>query len=235
MKNLFFTSALVCILLTSCSGQRSIATPLPSLVSEPSPTATVTYTLTSTSTSISPTKLPSTPTFTPFPPYPTKKVIFEYYILGQHSYFDILYADYGYDLPNIVLYEDWQMLVDGKQTVLSVDEIQRFLSKLDTLGFFSIESNQYYDPTDKLYDFGDNYQEVNDGLKYCILVEAEKSRNLCVQEDYMQYLIPEMKSILRYVDEYKPTGLIPYEPDNASVPRCHSVGRTSASPTAASG
>ena len=164
-------------------------------------------------TRIPSTALPLTPTFTPFPPYPTKKVLFEYYILGQHSYFDIFYADYRYDLPKIVLYEDGQMLVGRGQKVLSADEIQRFLSKLDILGFFSIESNQQYDPTDKLYDFGDNYQEVNDGLKYCILVNTERSRNLCAQEDYIQYLIPEMKSIIKYLDEYQPTGLTPYEPD----------------------
>src|SRR4030095_3195904 len=29
----------------------------------------------------------------------------------------------------------------------------------------------------------------------------------------MQYLIPEMKSIIKYLDEYKPTGLTPYFPD----------------------
>jgi hypothetical protein len=213
MKKLFFISVMVCIIFTSCNGQRNVATAFPSLSQEPSSTATPTFTLTSTPTRIPSAELPSTPTFTPFPPYPIKKVLFEYYILGQHSYFDIFYADYRDDLPNIVLYEDGQMLVDGEQKNLSADEIQRFLSKLDTLGFFSIESNQQYDPTDKLYDFGDNYQEVNDGLKYCVLVNTETSRNLCAQEDYMQYLIPEMKSIIEYIDEYKPTGLTPYFPD----------------------
>ncbi|HLO16648.1 MAG TPA: hypothetical protein VK206_17575, partial [Anaerolineales bacterium] len=158
------------------------------------------------------TELSSTPTFTPFPPYHTKKVVFEYYIVGQHSYFDMFYANHP-ELPNIIFYDDGQILVSGQQKVLSADEIKRFLSKLEALGFFSLESNQQFDLTDKLYDFGNNYQEVNDGLKYCIFVNTEKSRNLCAQEDYMQYLTPEMKSILKYLDEYKPTGLTPYYPD----------------------
>ena len=214
MKKLFLISAVVCVLLAACGGQRNIPTVFPSLSPEPSSTITAkaTSTLTLTPTRIQPTKLPSTPTFTPFPPYHTKKVVFEYYIVGQHSYFDMFYADYP-ELPNIILYNDGQMLVNGKQKVLSADETKRFLSKLDTLGFFSLESNQQYDVTDKLYDFGNNYQEVNDGLKYCILVSAERSKDLCVQEDYMQYLIPKMKAILKYLDGYKPIGLTPYYPD----------------------
>lgn len=201
----------LCFIISACGEEENIPTVFPA--STLTPSVVPASTAISTPIPVQPSELPSTPTFTPFPPYQTKRVIFEYYILGQHSYFDIFYANYRDDLPNIVLYEDGQMLVGGGQKVLSADEIQRFLSKLDTLGFFSIESNQQYDPTDKLYDFGDNYQEVNDGIKFCILVNAERSRDLCAQEDYMQYLIPEMKSIIKYLDEYKPTGLTSYFPD----------------------
>ncbi len=210
MKKLFLISAVVWMLLTAC-GQRNTPTVFSSLTPEPI-AAIATSTLTSTPTRIQPTELPSTPTFTPFPPYHTKKVVFEYYIVGQQSYFDMFYADCC-QLPKIVLYDDGQMLVAGGQKVLSADEINKFLSKLDALGFFLLESNQQYDPTDKLYDFGNNYQEINDGLKFCILVNAERSRNLCVQDDYMQYLIPKMKAILKYLDGYKPADLNPYYPD----------------------
>jgi hypothetical protein len=213
MNKSFYLSGLVCIILTSCNGQRNITTAFPSLTQEPSSTLAPTFTLTSPSTRIPRTEPASTATFTPFPSYPHKKVLFEYYILGQHSYFDIFYSNYRDDLPNIVLYEDGQMVVGREQKILSADEILEFLSKLDTLGFFSIESNQQYDPTDKLYNFGDNYQEVNDGLKYCILVNTERSKNLCAQEDYMHFLIPEMKSIIKYFDEYEPAALTPYFPD----------------------
>jgi len=100
-----------------------------------------------------------------------------------------------------------------KQKALSSDEIKRLLSKLETLGFYSLESNQQYNQTDKLYDFGNNYQEINDGLRYCISVNSDKSRNLCVHESYLQFLIPKMKTILEYLDQYEPASMIPYYPD----------------------
>lgn len=116
------------------------------------------------------------------------------------------------------MYDDGQIIIgDGnetyKQKVLSSNEIKRFLSKLETLGFYLLESNQKHDPTDKLYDYGNNYQKSYDGLGYCILVNADKSRNLCVYEPDIQFLIPKMKSILKYLDEYTPTGMTPYYPD----------------------
>lgn len=211
---MLFVSAVVCLLLTACNRLRDVPNAFTSLTPEPSHTATAiaTSTLLATQTRIAPTEIPSTPTFTPFPPYHSKKVIFEYYIVGQQSYFDAFYADCC-QLPRIILYDDGQMLVNGRQKVLSSDEIKVFLSKLDAFGFFTLESNQQHDLTDKLYDFGNNYQEVNDGLKYCILVNAEKTTNLCAREDYMQYLIPNMKTIFKYLDKYKPTGLTPYYPD----------------------
>ena len=87
------------------------------------------------------------------------------------------------------------------------------MSKLEQLGFYTIESNQEHDPSDKLYNFGNNFQPSSDGLWDCILVAAEKSRELCVREMEIQYLIPEMKKILQYIDEYKPAELTPYVPD----------------------
>jgi hypothetical protein len=103
--------------------------------------------------------------------------------------------------------------VTYKQKVLSSDEIKWFLSKLERLGFYSLESNQKDDPTDKLYNFGNNYQEFADGLWDCIWVNANRSRNLCVYESYIQFLIPKMKNILKYLDEYEPAGMTPYYPD----------------------
>ena len=113
----------------------------------------------------------------------------------------------------IVLYDDGQMILGGEQKVLSADEIEMFLSKLDSMGFFSLESNQRHDPTDKLYDYGNNYQKSFDGIKYCILTNAEKSRKLCAYEPDREFLIPEMKNILKYLDEYKPVDMTPYYPD----------------------
>ena len=124
----------------------------------------------------------------------------------------------GNIVTRLVLYDDGELLIAGngetyKQKILSSTEIKSFLSKLETLGFYSLESNQQYDQTDKLYDFGNNYQKVAGGLWYCVSVNADKSRTLCVRESYSQFLIPEMKGILQYLDEYKPAGMTSYYPD----------------------
>jgi hypothetical protein len=204
---------MICITLTACDGQKSTPTVFPSITPEPRIIAIPTTT--SIPTEIFPTQPLPTPTFTPFPPYQNKQVIFNYYVAGNQSGFDEFFAPESCCSldTRIVLYDDGQMIIAGKQKVLSSDEIKGFLSQLETLGFYSIESNQQRDITDKLYNFGNNYQEVNDGLKYCVLVNAKKSRKLCAREDYMQYLIPKMKAIFKYLDEYEPAGMTPYYPD----------------------
>jgi hypothetical protein len=223
MGKTLLLSIAVCITLTSCNGQKDIPTVLPSVTLKPSSTTTAMTipALISTPTRIQPTEPPFTPTFTPFPPYHNKEVIFDYSVIGNQADWDMFFdPPSGNIVTKLVLYDDGQMLIAGtaetfKQKVLSSNEIKNFLSKLETLGFYSIESNQKYDPTDKLYNFGNNFQEVEvfDGLWYCIFVNADKSRELCVREPYIQFLIPKMKRILQYLDEYKPTGMTPYYPD----------------------
>ena len=219
MKKTFLISLAACILLTACSGQKNIPTMLPSFTPEPGSTLTATSTLIPTPIKIQPTEPPAAPTVTPFPRYQNKNVIFDYYIVGNQADWDPFFdPPSGNIVTRLVLYDDGQMLIAGagqtyKQKVLSSAEIKSFLSKLDALGFYSLESNQQDDQTDKLYDFGSNYQEAGDGLWYCISVDADRSRNLCVREPYIQFLVPKMKRILQYLDEYKPTGIIPYYAD----------------------
>ena len=45
------------------------------------------------------------------------------------------------------------------------------------------------------------------------MINMDKSKELCAYRPDVQYLVPEMKSILKFLDEYKPTGLTPYSPD----------------------
>ncbi len=225
MRKQFIFLVLICIFLTACGGQKDTPSRSPSMAAETiisvTPTATSTSTGTPTATS-APTKIPSstinpTATYTPLPPYQNKHVIFNYYILGNHSDYDYFYTpDFCCSITKLVIYEDGQIIIAGektKQKVLSKDEINQFLSKLDTLGFFSVESNQKHNPTDKLYDYGQNYQKSNDGLKDCILVNGDRTRNLCVRETDLQYLIPKMKSILQYLDKYNPGSMTQYFPD----------------------
>jgi hypothetical protein len=215
MKKIFILSIMIGMVVSACGAPDSVPTVHPAFTALPSATITRTATsvLTPTPAIIRPTEAPPTASFTPFPPYRVKKVIFEYYVVGCLSYFDPFYAESHPDYARIVLYDDGQMLIGRKQKFLSESEIRNLLSKLEALGFFSIESNQRHDREDGLYNFGSGYEEVNDGLKYCVSVDADKSGTVCAYEPYMQFLIPQMKNILAYLDGYKPTGMIPYYPD----------------------
>lgn len=216
---------MLCFVIAACSRQRNVPAAFPSNTSLSRSTATSTTTATSTivstPTRIQPTESPAIPTFTPFPPYQNKGVVFDYYLIGNHADWDIFFdPPSGNIVTRLVLYDDGQMLIAGagetyKQKMLTSDEVKSFLSKMETLGFYSLESNQEHDPTDKLYNFEGKYEEVGviDGLEYCILVNSNRLRKLCVQESYLQFLIPTMKNILQYLDEYKPGGMTPYYPD----------------------
>lgn len=215
---------MLCFVVAACGGPRNIPIAFPSStpLQESMATSLIpTPTIVSTPTRIQSPESAATPTFTPFPPYHNKKVVFDYYVVGNLADWDIFFdPPSGNIVTRLVLYDDGQMLIAGAgetytQKVLSTKEIKSFLSKLETLGFYSLVSNQEHDPTDKLYNFEGKYEEVGviDGLEYCILVDGVKSRKLCIQESYTQFLIPEMKSILQFLDEYKPVGMTSYYPD----------------------
>jgi hypothetical protein len=214
MKKTFLISMMVFFLVTACNGKKNIPTAFPSSTQAPNATTT------STPKKIRPTRtFPPPPTLTPFPAYQTKYAIFDYYEVGNHRYSDLFFAeDSCCSITWIVLYDDGQMIIAGKdetykEKFLSSDEIKRFLSKLEALGFYSLESNQEHDPSDKLYDYGNNFQKSFDGLKECISVNADQSRDLCVYEPNLQFLIPQMKKILKYLDEYEPAGMTSYSPE----------------------
>ncbi len=179
-------------------------TPIPATVIKPQPTHTATITLNPT---VSPTPKP------PFPSYTTKAVVLDYNSGGSHTLFDLV-RDYSYS--NLVLYSDGQMIVPGKtylQKKLSEKEINQLLTQLDKLGFFRIESNQQHDETDHLYNFGSNYSRIYDSLWDCVVVKGERPRNLCAYEIFSDYLIPEMKNTLKFLDDYPTDGMTPYIPD----------------------
>lgn len=209
------------IFFTACGGQNNIPTAIPSFTSEPTIKATPTLTKTPRPT------LPPTLTITPLPLYQNKKVLFAYYVIGDYSVYDTffdydaffgldLYRSYPRSYPKLILYDDGLLIIPGekyKQKKLSADEINQFLSKLETLGFYSLESNQKHDPTDRLYNYENNYQLSFDGREYCVAVNNDRPRNLCVYEPHIKYLIPKMKRLLEYLEEYEPSGMTPYYPD----------------------
>lgn len=211
MNRTILFSALVCILLASCGGQTETRAPVvpSSFTPVPGPTATAKPTKTPRPA------VPPLPTLTPLPSYPTKQVFVEYYLRGDHSSYDFFFEDTP-SWAKLVLYADGQMIIPGRiylQKMLSPSEIEQFLSELKSLGFYSLESNQKHDETDRLYDYGDDFQNCYDCRSYCLLVNADESRELCVCEPGIPYLIPEMRNILQYVDDYEPIGLTIYYPD----------------------
>jgi hypothetical protein len=214
--SLLFLSLVISLFLFSCNtlGEKPLVVPSHT----PEPSATVTP----TSTRVKPTATPKptlTPTVTLIPSYPTRQVLLDYIGRGYHSDYEMYFADGINQWSKLVLYADGQLIIlrDGtyQQRILTPDEINQLFSKLEALGFYSVESNQLHDPTDKLYNFGGKYEEmgVTDGLEYCIWINREKSRDLCVYEPYLEYLTSQMRAILRFLDGYQPEGLSPYSPD----------------------
>ena len=210
----FFWSLAICVLLSACNGQSKQSFALPSNTPKPSATVVPTQTIVKSTWTPSPAE---TSTATLVPPYPTKEVLLDYTIGGFHTPYEIYYADYGYDgLSELVLYTDGQLIIPGnpyQQKILSKDEINKLLTKLEALGFYTIESNQRHDPSDKLYNFGSQYQGVSDPMWYCVLINKDESRELCAWEPYKKFLVPEMKNILNFLAEYQVEGTAPYYPD----------------------
>lgn len=212
----FFWFLVISLILSACNSQDKQPLVIPANTQESLVTVMPTPTMVRSTATPKPTL---TPTVTLFPPYPTKQLLLDYIGRGYHSDYEMYFADTINKWSKLVLYTDGQLIVlrDGtyQQKVLTPDEINQLFSKLEALGFYTIESDQLHDPTDKLYNFGGKYEEigVTDGLEYCISANSDKARDLCVYEPYLKYLTPKMKAILKFLDGYQLKGLSPYAPD----------------------
>jgi hypothetical protein len=161
----------------------------------------------------------STPTLT-IPPYITKQVILEYTrsraALGMpDEYFDPLLGNSP--TTKLVIYSDRQLVLQtaSKSMVTKVmtdNEIQQLLYKVDQLGFHTIDTNQKHDDTDSLYKFEGRYLEVGvtDGAFSCLSIEGDK---MCYYEPYADFLIPQVKLLFQFLDSYTPGNFTAYEPD----------------------
>ena len=105
------------------------------------------------------------------------------------------------------------MIIPGEtyqQKFLSQAEIKQILTQLESKDLYTIETNQHHDLTDKLYNFGNHYEQISDGLYYCIVVRNVKhERTLCAHDPQRKYLIPEMQSLLEFLDQYQIEGGYP--------------------------
>ncbi len=203
MKTPIALAIAFCLFLTAC-GLRSIP---PS--NTPSDTSEPALTLTTASTS-TPTPLP--PTDAPAPP--NKAILFEYYSEGGFTAFNA-FLDPGSSpiFPRLVLYADGQLILPGEpylQKTLSPKEVQAFQSKLDALGLNAIE-------IDKLYIEGYSGPSMTDGQEICIVSNMTPPKKLCAFGPDLQFVVPQLKAVLEYLDAYQPEGLTPYTPDRILV------------------
>ncbi len=205
----------ICIFLSACKIQAQQTLAIPSSTPELLATVTPTQTKVQLTATSSPTQTPvPTATVTLIPPYPTKQVLLDYDVLGSHTPFDLFYTDHAWS--KLVIYTDGQLIIPSKQTkqkMLSRNEIKQLLSRLEYFKFFELESNQAHDPTDKLYNMGDQYTRIYDAHLFCVLVNTEKTRKLCAYEPFLDFLVPEMKSIWKSLDKFSPKGMSLYSPD----------------------
>ena len=174
---------MVILLATVVVGCQNSVLETPILIS-PTPSQLPTSTITPSSTPTSPPSLtPSAAPYPTFPPYSTKQVIFSYSYIGNHSVFDVA-LNGGTPYSKIILYSDGQLIISGnpyQQKQLSSEEINQLFSQLETMGFYSLETNQKHDPTDLLYDFKGQFEETYDGLYVCAM-DVVQDREICVRD-----------------------------------------------------
>jgi hypothetical protein len=224
----FFVCLLLVFWLTACQVATAVPTKTPALTAtvsrtqEPTGIATVTEintvapTVMETAT-ISPT---STPVITVTPlPTASKKVLFLYASIGDHSNFDLYrYSDFW---PIMAIYTDGQIIMSGnpdREKMMSPKELDNFLAKLDKLGFYTIESNQKHDPSDSLYTMTDkDYERIYDATSYCLFVYAKKTRRLCYYTPFERFLVHQMQDLLQFVDEYDLPDMSPYSPERILI------------------
>ncbi len=205
MKNKLFILLAFSIFLVACDGQQ---TQLPTVATVSTiPSATFTPIL------LTPTQIPTT-SITPistYPLYQVKDVIIEYaYSGGDHGIFDPLVNPH---IPKLVLYSDGLLVIDKDslyQKMLSEQEIRSFMSQIEQGGFYTIETNQQHDQTDKLYNFNNGYESAFDGRYLCISTEIKR---ICAYEPVIDSVIPSMKNIFKFLDSYLPSNITPYQAD----------------------
>lgn len=181
------------------------------VTSSPQPTLTTIPTFT-------PTHIPTetnTPTVTPLPfSYNSKQVLLHYYNIGSHGLFDMAVEPNG---SRLIIYSDGQIVIPGETNEtknLSPDEMDELFTKLKSLGFYDIETDEQGYATKNLYTPDNPFEKITDAPSYCILTTTQgKIRDICAYEPYRQYLIPAMQQTLKFLDDYHPKEMKPYIPD----------------------
>jgi hypothetical protein len=157
------------------------------------------------------------------PSYTTKQVVLLFThsragLGGPEEYFDIFFGNAApRETTKLVLYSDGQLILQrptqpSVTKILTEDEINQLLFRLDELGFHTIETNQKHDDTDLLYDFGGRYLEVGvtDGSFSCLSI---RDNRLCYYNPYEDFVMPQAKILFQFISSYTPKNTTLYEPD----------------------
>ena len=220
MKRLFILCVIFvsCVLLCACGTQRGlVVTPTNSPVPSITFTATVVPIRTST-----PTRRPKatfTITATPMPTataYPTKQVLLDYYLTGFHSAFFDMARNDNVSYSKLVVYSDGQIIIAREnhylQKQLSAHEMNQFFAQIKSLGFYALETDEQGRQTKNLYTPDNPFEKMVDGTSHCILTTKDP-REICTYDPYTEFLVPQMKNILKFLEVYKPEGMTVYSPD----------------------
>lgn len=175
--------------------------PPPTLTRTPRPTPTSTL----------------TPSPTPvFAAYPWKHVWFKYTVSSPPE----VASQFGLtEEPLLVIYTDGMMIAsragDSKirTRVLNTKEVCSFISRLELLGFYTLEDSRSTDETNPLYDFGSKYQQVSEGRFASLTVNLTNPKSVSFFEPYQKYLVRPMRKVVEFVETYNPGGFVPYQPD----------------------
>ena len=202
------------LIIVSCSSQQT---------ANPKVTGTTLFTETNMiypTASFTPTLSRPTKTLTLEPTedvFISKKEIFNYFVTGEHSYFEGSYQVIPEnEFPKLVIYEDGQMIITGedvKQKFMTQEEVATFINEIEKFGFSNIQTNGKNDPSDPLYNFGENYDVIYDSPFYCVSIAQALENTICYEDAYYDYLVPQMKEVITYLNNYHPENTSLYIPE----------------------
>lgn len=129
-------------------------------------------------------------------------------------------------MPRLVLYLNGQLLIQNgdyttgvsyERSHLSQDEMCSVLGKIAEAGFFELEDDGSNWPTDPLlytfYGQGE-WPPFGEGSPNLVIqVNGDPSHEVMILNDWLDYMIPEVATVYRLLESYRPDSLQQYIPD----------------------
>jgi hypothetical protein len=182
--------------------------PMPTNSSTPEPTSTPRPTKTKK------TKPTSTSTLTPAV---SKKEMIVYRTYGGDGA-DLVQYYLGGEMPEMVLYEDGQLIVQRDQSTyekkLSHTEVADFLKHLQATGLLDIPRDKYYSTDeDPIYNFPPDMQFLDGIGAHVLRINLNGlEKQFRIEAQYLKYLIPKVQAGYDLIRTYFPPGMQSYRP-----------------------